>query len=309
MKSCKARVALCFPPEPRPHYRWNDAWKDEPLVRHFFEDAEKAIHDRRVSETSLAQVHLYTVSVAAAHMLRGTEAIEPVCAVPHSVGLYAALVDTGAWSFHQGLDFTITAGEFINDFTRNGEFGMAAILGFPEDQLHQLCEEANRTSAVELVGHNAPRYSTIAGKREATEKIIDLVLAGGATDARFLPSPAPLHTSLVRDLSDRLRKYIADWSLSSPRYPLIHPSHARITRPDEIHDLPADHIVHPVRWREAAGFALSQRVDAFIETGGVKVLSKFVSWIDPSARSFSIIEPADLAALPKRLERSPHESA
>ncbi|MFH0964698.1 MAG: ACP S-malonyltransferase [Planctomycetota bacterium] len=300
-------LAFCFPPEPRPGYRWNEAWRSEPVGAECLERTEDFARKRGVSETSLAQVELFAASVAAARLVRQRWGVTPAFAVPHSVGLYAALVDTGVWSLEQGLDYTITAGEFIHDFTRNGGFAMAAILGFPEDVLLKICNETGGGGKVHMVGHNAPRFSTIAGDREATQRVLDRVLAEGATDARFLPSPAPLHTGLVWEIRDRLRRYIADWSLGAPAYPIVHPYHARVVTPDELPGLPADHMVMQVRWREAAGFVLSQGVRLFVETGGVKVLSKFVAWIDSDVTTVSITEPTDIRLLSKIASRARHE--
>ena len=258
-------------------------------------------------KTANTQPAILAVSVAAHRALvaQSQGRIQAACFAGHSLGEYSALVAAGAIGLSDAVRAVRARGSFMQDAVPAGEGAMAAILGLDPASVAACCVEAEAQEAGTVVSpanFNSPEQTVIAGHATAVDRAIALCKAKGAKRAMPLPVSAPFHCALMAPIVPRLRDVLSPLAFAKPSAPVI----ANVTAepnddPAAIIDLLLRQVSAPVRWVETVQKMAGLGVDTLIEIGPGKVLTGLARRIDKSLRTFSVEDPAGVAAVLKEV--------
>jgi len=263
------------------------------LARVCFEGPEKELN-----KDLNAQLGVFAVSIAIYEILK-KKGITPDVMGEHSLGIYTALVASGALSFEEGLKITKKAGELIQEVPG----GMVAIIGLNKREIEEIC----RLSGTAIANHNSPKQFVISGEKSALDKAIDLAKKD-ALEVVLLNVSSPLHTKLMEKASQKLasffevselqkqktaeseaRRHLESIEIKNPEISLINHFDADYVRDKErVRKILVKQITKPVLWEESIRRMLSEGMDTFIEVGPGQVLSQLVQWITREAKVLNV---------------------
>jgi trans-AT polyketide synthase/acyltransferase/oxidoreductase domain-containing protein len=81
------------------------------------------------------------------------------------------------------------------------------------------------------------------------------------------------------DVKETFTRYLQNFNFFPPEIPVISNVLARPYSGDNIQQLLADQITHPVKWTDSIRFLMENGVEEFIEAGPGDVLSKLIDSI------------------------------
>ena len=242
-----------------------------------------------LGKTKNTQIAILVMSLAILELLknRGIEA-EEVAGL--SLGEYTALIYAGFISFNEGLKLVQKRGEFMQKYVPKGIWSMAAVMGLEDEQVEAVCNKAQNKGFVVPANYNCPKQLTISGEKEAVEYAMELAKENGARKIRELKTSGPFHTQKLQTAAIKLKEELNDINISYKNgIKVIKNIDAKeYTENTNIKDNLAEHITHPVRFKESIQKMIEDGVDTFIEVGPGKVLSGFVKKIDNSVKILHI---------------------
>ena len=263
--------------------------------------------DEELRKTANTQPAILAVSVAAYRALQAQSRgrLQPSFYAGHSLGEYSALVAAGALSLSEAVRAVRARGTFMQEAVPAGEGAMAAILGLEAAAVSECCKQATALEPgkiVEPANFNSPEQTVIAGHAAAVDRAIDLCKARGAKRAMPLPVSAPFHCQVMAPVQPRLRQVLSTIAFAKPVAPVIANTTAQPNQdPARIIDLLIEQVTSPVRWVETVQRMASLGVDTLVEIGPGKVLAGLARRIDKSLRTFSVEDPAGVAAVLKEV--------
>lgn len=221
----------------------------------------------RVEEsTRFAQPAILCASLAGWTRLR--DHIDPVAMAGHSLGEFSALAAAGALSEHDALRLVVIRGDHM---ARSGEAAgggtMLALLGASPAQSEALAARHK----VSIANDNAPGQVVLSGAPGA--------LDGARKDAttaglRALPLgvAGAFHSPQMRGAVDPFRAALAAVDFEPPQVTVISCATAKPFA-DPAHEL-AEALISPVRWRDTMNTLDALGVEAYVDAGPGRVLSK-----------------------------------
>ena len=232
---------------------------EHPEVQQTFAEASSALGydlwqvtqqgpESQLNSTECTQPAMLASGIATLRVWRRRGGPAPDAVAGHSLGEFTALVAADALDFATAIDLVRWRGRFMQEAVPAGEGAVAAILGLDDTELQSACDEAAQGSVVELVNYNAPGQIVIAGATAAVERAIAAAKARGAKRGVLLPVSAPVHSSLMRAASQRLRDKLAAVPIHAPRVRFVSSVDARErSAPEEIRELLVQQLASPVR--------------------------------------------------------------
>jgi [acyl-carrier-protein] S-malonyltransferase len=178
------------------------------------------------------------------------------------------------------------------------ESAVAAVLGLDDAAVEAACAEAaSEGGVVQAVNFNAPGQVVIAGHRAAVARAIELAQAAGARRAMTLPVSAPVHSSLMNPVGEKLAQALAEIRVSPPAAPVYHNVDTRPrSEPEAIRDALARQVHSPVLWVGCVQAMQQAGVGRLFEIGPGRVLCGLAKRIDRSLAALPVDNPETLAA-------------
>lgn len=258
--------------------------------------------------TENAQPALMATSVAAVRVLEAEAGVTlpDVCrfVAGHSLGEYSALTAAGAIALDEAARVLRARGAAMQRAVPVGDGAMAAVLGFPLDDVAAVAEEARRgadeASGADLgvcaaANDNAPGQVVVSGDTAAVERAVTLARERGARRAIVLDVSAPFHCPLMRPAADEMAEVLAEVPIAPPRVPVVANVSARgESDPETLRGLLIEQITKMVRWRESVEFMRDQGVGTLVELGAGKVLTGLVRRIDRDLTGIAVGSPRDV---------------
>ena len=267
------------------------ALPDDPLVARTLDEAGAALGldalsldgEAALASTVAVQLALLVAGVAAARLFE-REAGAPDAVAGLSVGAYPAAVVAGVLGFGDALKLVRRRGMLMETAWPAGH-GMLAILGLGERALAPLIARVHGAdSPVYLANLNAPTQLVLAGALEALDRVADLALAHGATDAKPIAIAVPSHCPLLDGAAAELARDFEGVALAPPRLRWFSASAAREVRdPARIARDLARNMAVPVRWHETTVLAAECGVRLAVEMPPGAVLTKLGTAALPEA--------------------------
>ncbi|MFQ3550299.1 MAG: ACP S-malonyltransferase [Armatimonadota bacterium] len=241
-----------------------------------------------LKRTINTQPALYTVSCVAFNAAKA-KGIKYAITAGHSVGEYAALYASGAFSFEEGLKLVRKRAVFMEEAAKDNKGTMAAILGLSPLAIIDIVNSASEAGVVVAANFNSPIQTVISGDEAGVARASELAKEAGAKRIVPLNVSGGFHSPLMQKAADNLKSALDSAEIFDPAVPVV----ANITADfqktaDEIKENLAKQITGSVRWVESVEKMLEEGVEVFIELGAGNVLAGLIKRIAPDAAIYSI---------------------
>ncbi|HLU77204.1 MAG TPA: ACP S-malonyltransferase [Burkholderiales bacterium] len=298
------KLAMVFPGQGSQSVGMLGAYGDAPEVREVLDIASEVLQQdigkliaegpaEELNRTVNTQPVMVTAGYAAYRVWQSLGGPEPSVVAGHSLGEYTALVVAGALKFEDALPLVRFRAQVMQEAVPQGAGAMAAILGLEDDAVREVCSTAAQNEVVEAVNFNAPSQVVIAGHAGAVHRAMELAREKGAKRAVALPVSAPFHSSLLAPAAARLREYLANVTISTPRIPVIHNFDVqRHPEGEAIKNALVQQADHAVRWVETVRTMAAEGVTHVAECGPGKVLAPLVKRIADGVQGLALNDRA-----------------
>ena len=249
-------------------------------------------------KTYNTQPAILAMSVGLAKILTG-KGIEPHIVAGHSLGEYSALVIAGVIKFEDALLLVRKRGEFMQEASPLGLGSMYAIIGLSPDKVEEICVQARKKGIVEPANFNSHKQVVISGEIEALKVAGELAKEHGARKVVPLNVSAPFHSSLMKDVEEKMKKEIEKITINDARIPVVVNYSAKaFTKKEDITDALIKQIAHPVLWLDSIK-TITKYTTFMLEVGPGKVLRGLMRDID---RNIKVLDTGKVQAFKKTME-------
>jgi len=250
----------------------------------------------KLNKTEITQPIMLAADIAVMRVMTQQCMLTPMVFAGHSLGEYAALVAAESLDFADAIKLVSKRGQLMQAAVPEGEGAMAAIIGLPDDQIINICEQVSKDAGapVEAVNFNSPGQVVIAGATEAVNEAMEVLKEEGAKRALPLPVSVPSHSSLMKPAADELAEYLKTVTINTPKIQVIHNVDAKShDDPDAIRDALVKQLYNPVQWTHTIQI-ITDGADVVVECGPGKVLGGLTRRINKEVKSFSLDTPASM---------------
>ncbi|CAM8397340.1 FabD (acyl-carrier-protein) S-malonyltransferase [Candidatus Methylopumilus universalis] len=275
-------------------------FNDHPLIELTFNEASQILNvdfwkmatepNEEIHQTINTQPILLTAGIATWRVWQSKTDRLPSYLAGHSLGEYTALVASNAMEFKDALKLVKYRAEVMQKAVPEGVGAMAAILGMPDSDVMDACNEARENEVVEAVNFNSPGQVVIAGNVLAVERAIEIAKLKGAKRAILLPVSVPSHCSLMQKASEELKEYLTNIVIKKPNIPVIHNVDVMEHHDaNEIKDALSKQLCHPVRWVDTIEKIALNKISDIAECGPGKVLTGLTKRISAELKGAALI--------------------
>lgn len=254
--------------------------------------------EEKLGQTEITQPAMLTAGMAAFRVLQTEKGIAPAFMAGHSLGEYSALVAAGAISLTDAVQLVEKRGQLMQSAVPEGEGAMAAILGLEDQQIVDICAQAE--GIVEAVNFNSPGQVVIAGAKPAVDAVLPVFEEAGAKRVVQLAVSVPSHCSLMKSAAEQLKEQLASVEVRLPSVPVLHNVNVQASDSvDAIKQALVEQLYQPVQWVKTVEFMKSQGVETLFEVGPGKVLMGLNRRID---KKMAVLPVYDAVTAQKALE-------
>jgi malonyl CoA-acyl carrier protein transacylase len=250
-----------------------------------------------MSDPELIQLAIFTVSVAAHHILR-TRGAEPGVLMGHSFGEIAALTCAGVVSIEQGAEIVCDrVASLVSEAPQDG--CMAALSANSATAIEMLKAWASDRPApppaamLTVAVENHDNQTVISGSESEIEAF-SAHCRSRKVYAQKLHSPYGFHHPALAPAAAAFAARLSARSWSVPKLPVYSPIMGRYYRPDDAFgDCLARQLVMPVAFSTAVRRLHTEGVSTYVECGALDGLSRIIGRIlgPDGAKTFSTFTP------------------
>ena len=202
-----------------------------PVIQETFQEASDALGfdlwhiaqtGEGINETQYTQPVLLTASIALWRLWLQLGGVAPKFLAGHSLGEYSALVAAESLTLADAAKLVHLRGQLMQAAVPQGVGAMAAILGFEDAKVVELCAQisAQDLGSVEAANYNSNGQVVVAGTKAAVDALIALVKENSGK-AIALPVSVPSHCSLMKPAAEKFADALAQTAIELPRIPVI----------------------------------------------------------------------------------------
>jgi len=238
----------------------------------YFHPKEQNFLDHELRTQYIAYIH----GCAIADVLQA-KGLVPAFLCGYSMGIYAALVEGGSISFETGLLLIRKAFQEISYTTMTERFGMAGVIGLPEEDIDMLLQ---KWPEVELVNRNSAFSVVFSGRLKDLENLLQAAKKEGAFHARMLNVTVPYHSHLLKSSALQFARFVYSVGIKCPKIPIISVlSQDLLDSPEDIRTELVENLYKHFNWFATHLKMLEMGMTTFIECGPGKSLAKNARFI------------------------------
>src|SRR5450755_276426 len=253
--------------------------------------------DDQLRETRVSQPAIFTANVA---IYRAVESIgfTPVVSAGHSFGEYCSLTIAGSLDFDEAVRLVNERGLAMGAAADLAPGSMAAIIGFEQPVIEDLCARARGITGarVDVANLNAPVQIVVSGDVAGVNAACEFAKEEGAKRVVVLNVSGAWHSALMQPAVERFGGFIEKARFAMPEFDVI--SNVDVVPYRSIDDIRRCLIASlcaRVRWHETATAVAQHQTDFIIECGATPVLTPMMKRL-PAAQSDRILHIGDGAA-------------
>jgi len=167
--------------------------------------------EEELAQTKNTQIAILVMSLGILEVLK-EKGIKPEMAAGLSLGEYGALMSADSIDFEDGVKIVKTRGELMQNYTPDGDWAMAAILGVEDSKVEEICENVINGFVVPA-NYNCPGQIVISGDKNGVLEAMEKAKEAGARKVVELKTSGPFHTEKLEEASCKLKealKYKSD---------------------------------------------------------------------------------------------------
>jgi [acyl-carrier-protein] S-malonyltransferase len=289
-----------------------DLYEKYEEVRNVYLEAEKILgidvarltfesSEEELSQTKNTQIAILVMSLGILEILK-KNGIKAESAAGLSLGEYSALICAESINFEDGLKIVKKRGELMQNYSPEGNWAMAAILGLEDEKVEEACKNVTKGFVVPA-NYNCPGQIAISGDKQGVEEAMELAKELGARKAVELKTSGPFHTEKLHVASEKLREELEKIVVKLPEIEVIKNIDATpYTKDDDMKEILAKHVTHSVKFAKSAEYMIKSGVDVFVEIGPGKTLTGFVKRISKDVKLININDVTSLESAIQELK-------
>ncbi len=225
-----------------------------------------------LKRTEYTQPAIFLISVILGELLK--EKIgDPIVSAGHSLGEYSALTIANAFDFEQGMELIKIRSESMQKACYQNKGTMAAIIGFDDIKLKELCDSYKGSGEVVIANYNSPNQTIISGSTQAVSYIMKKSKEFGAKLAKEIKVGGAFHSPLMKSATESLAEKVNSIQISNLKYPVISNFNGKPNKESsKIKYSLIKQIENPVLWYQSIKEMNAFKIDKFIEVGPGNVL-------------------------------------
>jgi [acyl-carrier-protein] S-malonyltransferase len=219
--------------------------------------------------------------------------IMPDIVAGHSFGEFAALAVNKSITFADALRLVSIRAEFGENYVKNNETAMAAVIGLEDEIIEQTIKgiSKNQNNAIFIANYNGPGQIVLSGSRSGIKEACKEFKLLGAKRALILPIQGAFHTPLMETVAKEYRTHIEDISFCGPKFPICQCTDSSInTDPNLIKFNLMNHMTSSVNWTKMVEKMVNYGITEFIEIGTDNTLQKIIERMYPELNASSILD-------------------
>lgn len=243
--------------------------------------------EEELSQTKNTQIAILVMSLGILKILE-KNGIKANTAAGLSLGEYTALIYGKAFNFEDGIKAVKKRGELMQEYVPEGKWLMAAILGLDDDKVEEVCKSVT-SGFVTPANYNCVGQIVVSGDEKGIAELEEKAKEAGARKVAILKTSGPFHTEKLEQASKLLREELEKIEVKVPEIEVVKNIDAKpYTSNDNIREILANHVTHPVRFSKSIEYMLQNGVDTFVEIGPGKTLTGFVKRISRDVKLINI---------------------
>ena len=196
----------------------------------------------------------------------------------HSLGEYPAYVAAESLSFEDALVLVSLRAKFMQEAVKEGEGGIAAIIGLNQEKLFKICNDISHEGhLVSMANLNSENQIVISGTKVGVDRAIESCKENGAKRAIPLAMSVPSHCKLMTPASLKFSEVLDKVNFISPNTKVI--QNFSVSHSEDVTAIKENlvsQLYSPVRWSEIMRFFESNNITEFYECGPSKVLTGLI---------------------------------
>ena len=208
----------------------------------------------------------------------------------HSLGEYSAYVAAETLNFEDALRLVSLRAKYMQEAVKEGEGGIAAILGMQAEELSSICNQITKQGdLVSMANLNSENQIVISGTKSGVDKVIMLSKENGAKRAIPLAMSVPSHCKLMKPASKKFTEEINKTEFKKPKTKVI--QNFSVSHSDDIDEIKQNlisQLYSPVRWSETMEYFKSNKINQLYECGPSKVLTGLVKKVFTGVDLYSL---------------------
>lgn len=232
------------------------------------------------------QYMAYLFGCAISEYLRNRK-IHPSFLSGLSMGLYAALKESGAISFRDGLLLIRQAFLEIKKISPDQQFAMGAVIGLNEADIKRMIDHTDRETQV---SNQMASYSfVLSGRKKSIEKILERAKEEGAFHSRMLNASASYHSDFLTNTRVPFGNFVHSLDIANPGIPIVSviDQNPLITSSQVSVEI-IRNLYQPFNWLKTQMKLQESGVLTFIECGTSQNLVKNAKFIPGSGKFYSV---------------------
>ena len=240
--------------------------------------------DEDLRQTRVTQPAIFLHSIVNCQL---STVLRPDMVAGHSLGEFSALVAAGALYWEDALLLVSQRAQAMQEACEMSPGTMAAVLGMPDDQVTEICQQISpspiaNSPIVVAANYNCPGQVVISGSNEGIDLACKALKAAGAKRALKLPVGGAFHSPLMQPAAERLQTAIINTTFHTPACPVYQNVSARAEKDkDIIQRQVMDQLTSPVRWTQSVQQMIADGATTFYEFGPGDVLKGLIRKINP----------------------------
>lgn len=234
----------------------------------------------------LSQIIAYLFACAISDALR-SQSIKPNFVSGYSMGIYAALYAAKSVTIEDGANLIVNAFKIVEEVTKTGEYGMAAVIGLSVGDIVQLIS-ANNLDA-EIININNKHSIVIAGVKKHIKLFLILAQKEGAMSVSELTVNTPYHSKYLLNYSKKFENFVQSVNINKAEIPIVSTYNQRLCIGSEDIKLDLVHnLTEKIHWYKTMQKLIELDASCFYECGAGKDLKKIARFIDGDYKIKSI---------------------
>lgn len=261
-----------------------------------------------LNETKYTQPCMVAFAVGVTKILYN-KGIRPSMAAGLSLGEYSALNAAGVLSDRQVIELVAFRGKAMQEAVSGRDCKMIAVLNLEREKIFEICQQVKEElkdtglNVAEPANFNCPGQITVSGDAAAVDLAGERMLAAGAKRVLPVKVSGPFHTSLMKPAGDALRERFKDETFGEMQFPvLFNTLGAEKGENDTIPELLERQVQSSVYFEDSIRYMEQHGIEAIVEIGPGKALSKFVKKTCPELPCYNVEKAEDIEALLEALK-------
>ena len=260
-----------------------------------------------LEQTEYVQPALVTVSYGIYRMLQRDLPKLPVAGMAGlSLGEYAALFASQTVDFPTGLQLLVDRAKYMQADADKVDSTMAAVMNPDVEAVKNLCATLqDQGKQVYVANYNSPQQVVIGGVVEDVKAAAKQIKADQlAKRAIVLKVNGAFHTPLFNGAREKMHQRLTSVEFNEPSVPVISNTTVKPFQATAISSILERQLAVPTHFGADLQYLIDHyRVNATLEIGPGKTLSRFAQQVDPQLQTYHIANLADYEKFVKEYQQ------